>query len=170
MDWGQSTLTSTWLCETSGVGTSSGSEEAWIGHNLQSSKHFTEFTDFMVWKLTHLAWGAPCGLAGPGTRHVALLAGSHHPRHLLGWTSHLSVRNVLDFQRSPNHAPWCWWRRRPSARPPRPWWRQWGRRCGWSNRTPQRRERCRQSCPPPVGWSGSSGRRQKTPWNEQKDI
>ena len=59
--------------------------------------------------------------------------------------------------------PGCWWWRRPSARPGRRGWRQWGGRCGWSGRTLRRSERSHQSCPPPRGCSPPSGRRQQIP-------
>ena len=67
MDWGQSTLTSTWLCETSGVGTSSGCEEAWIGHNLQSSKALHWIHWFHGLKVDSLGLG--CSLWTCWTRH-----------------------------------------------------------------------------------------------------
>ena len=62
--------------------------------------------------------------------------------------------------------PWCWWWRRPSTRPGRPGWRQWGGRCGWSGQTLQRSARSPQSCLPPGGCSGPSGRWQQTPWKK----
>ena len=67
---------------------------------------------------------------------VALLAGGHHPQHLLGRAAHLERSTWKRSTARRLRSPWCWWRRRPWARPPCPRWRWWAPPCGWSGPAP----------------------------------